>query len=213
MDVGLAGAEVAALDGVVEEAVHRVAVVAVVLGGVDAALGGDGVGAARGVGEAELDHVVALFGEGRAGRSARQAGTDDDDGVLAAVGGVDELGFEAAAVPAVRDRAFGGLGVGDGVAGGVRGVVGALPVGVLLVGVLIVVVLIVVVLVCAHGQFTTPVMTATGTDTKPAKRTRARPLARNFSVRSRRALPAPRVCAALQKPWRTCSPRAAMAAM
>lgn len=45
--VGLAGPEVAALDRVVEEAVHGVAVVAVVLGGVDPALRGDGVGAAR----------------------------------------------------------------------------------------------------------------------------------------------------------------------
>jgi hypothetical protein len=37
--VGLAGAEVAALDGVVEEPEDAVAVVAVVLRGVDAALG------------------------------------------------------------------------------------------------------------------------------------------------------------------------------
>ena len=47
VDVGLAGAEVAALDGVVEEAVDAVAVVVIVLGGVDAALRGDGVRAAR----------------------------------------------------------------------------------------------------------------------------------------------------------------------
>ncbi len=188
MHVRFAGAEVAALDGVVEEAVHRVAVVAVVLGGVDAALRGDGVGPARGVGEAELHDVVALLGEGRAGRSARQAGADDDHDVLAAVGGVDEPGLEAAPVPAVRDGAFGGLGVGDGLAGGV-------------------------VCVAAHGQFTIPVMTATGTDTKPAKRTTARPLARVFSVRSRRARPAPRVWAALQKPCRTCRPTAAIATM
>ena len=40
MDVGLAGAEVAALDRVVEETVDAVAVVLVVLGGVDAALRG-----------------------------------------------------------------------------------------------------------------------------------------------------------------------------
>jgi hypothetical protein len=46
VDVGLAGAVVAALDGVVEEPVNAIAVVLVVLGGVDAALGGDGVGAA-----------------------------------------------------------------------------------------------------------------------------------------------------------------------
>ena len=41
VDVGLAAAVVAALDGVVEQPVDAVAVVLVVLGGVDAALGGD----------------------------------------------------------------------------------------------------------------------------------------------------------------------------
>ncbi len=58
-DVGLAGTEVAALDGVVEQPVDRVAVVAVVLRRVDAALRRDGVGTARGVLVAELDDVVA----------------------------------------------------------------------------------------------------------------------------------------------------------
>src|SRR5690606_41788945 len=43
VDVRLAGAEVAALDRVVEEAEDAVAVVLVVLGRVDAALGRDGV--------------------------------------------------------------------------------------------------------------------------------------------------------------------------
>ncbi len=122
--IGLAGAEVAALDGVVEQAVHGVAVVAVVLRGVDAALRGDRVGAARGVLVAELDHVVALFGEGGARRAAGQAGADDDDGVLAPVGRVDQLGLEAAGVPAVGDRAPGRLGVGDRLPGRVRGVGG-----------------------------------------------------------------------------------------
>ena len=41
VDVGLAGAEVATLDGVVEEAVNRVTVVLVILGGVDTTLCGD----------------------------------------------------------------------------------------------------------------------------------------------------------------------------
>ena len=53
VDVGLARAEVAALDGVVEEPLDAVAVVLVVLGGVDAALRGDRVRAARAVLEAE----------------------------------------------------------------------------------------------------------------------------------------------------------------
>ena len=53
VDVGLPGAVVAALDRVVEEAVDGVAVLLVVLRGVDAALRRDGVRAARAVLEAE----------------------------------------------------------------------------------------------------------------------------------------------------------------
>jgi hypothetical protein len=47
VDVSLSRAEVAALDGVVEEPVDAVAVVAVVLRGVDSALRRDAVRAAR----------------------------------------------------------------------------------------------------------------------------------------------------------------------
>ena len=47
MHIAFASAEVAALDGVVEQAVHAVAIAAVVLGGVDAALGRNRVGATR----------------------------------------------------------------------------------------------------------------------------------------------------------------------
>lgn len=122
VDIGLAGPEVAALDGVVEQPVDGVAVVAVVLRRVDAALGGDGVRATGRVLVAELDDVIALFGERRAGGAAREAGADDDHRVLAAVGGVDELGLEAAGVPALVDRALWGLGVDDRLTGRVRGV-------------------------------------------------------------------------------------------
>ena len=47
VDVGFARAEVAALDRVVEQAVDAVAVVLIILGGVDAALRGDAVRAPR----------------------------------------------------------------------------------------------------------------------------------------------------------------------
>ena len=70
VDVGFAGAEVAALDGVVEEAEHAVAVVVIILGGVDAALRGDGVGAARAVLKAEALDVVAEFAEAGGGGAA-----------------------------------------------------------------------------------------------------------------------------------------------
>lgn len=124
VDVGLTGPEVSALDGVVEQPVDGVAVVAVVLRRVDAALGGDRVGAAGRVLVAELDDVVALFGERGARRAARETGAHDDHRVLAAVGGVDELGLEAAGVPAFVDRAGRGLGVDDRLTGRVVRVFG-----------------------------------------------------------------------------------------
>ena len=67
VDVGLAGAEVAALDRVVEQPVRRVAVVAVVLGGVDAALRRDRVGPARTVLITEALHLVAGLAQCRRG--------------------------------------------------------------------------------------------------------------------------------------------------
>ena len=104
IDVGFAGAIVAALDGVVEEPIDAVAVVAVVLGGVDAALRRDAVGAARAVVDEERLDVVAELAKRRRRRGAGQAGADDDDLILAAVGRVDELVFELAAIPLVGDR-------------------------------------------------------------------------------------------------------------
>ena len=78
VDVGLAAAEVAALDGVVKQAVDAVAVVLVVLRGVDAALGGDRVRPAGGVVEAERRDLVAQLGKGGARARPGQAGADHD---------------------------------------------------------------------------------------------------------------------------------------
>src|ERR1700722_7343874 len=59
INIGLARAEVAALDGVVEKTIDAVAVVLVVLGRVDSTLGGDTGGAARTVLIAEGLYLVA----------------------------------------------------------------------------------------------------------------------------------------------------------
>ena len=77
-DVRLARAVVAALDRVVEQPLDAVAVVLVVLGGVDAPLRGDAVRAARAVVDAEALDVVAELAERRRGRRAGEAGADDD---------------------------------------------------------------------------------------------------------------------------------------
>ena len=105
--VALAGAEVAALDRVVKQAVDAVAVVAIVLGGVDPALGGDRVGPARAVVIREAVHLVALLaqrgGRGRAG----QPRANDQDRVLPPVGGAHQLHVEAALVPLLFNRSRG----------------------------------------------------------------------------------------------------------
>src|ERR1035441_10406612 len=105
IDVGFAGTEVAALDGIVEEAEDALAVVGVVLCRVDAALGCDGVRAARRILEAEALHLVAEFAKRGCRRTAGQTGTDDDKRMLALVGGVDELHIEAGFGPRFFNRA------------------------------------------------------------------------------------------------------------
>ncbi len=90
IDVGLAGTEIAALDGVVKQAVDAVAVVLVIFCGVDSALRCDGVSTARGILEAEAGDLVAEFGEGGGRRGAGQARADDDNVVFAFVSRGDE---------------------------------------------------------------------------------------------------------------------------
>src|ERR1700685_4106168 len=63
IDVRFAGAEVAAFHGVIEEAVHAVAIILVILRGVDATLRRDGVRAPGRILEAETLYVVAEFAE------------------------------------------------------------------------------------------------------------------------------------------------------
>ena len=91
MHVRFAGAEVAAFDRVVEKAVHAVAVILVILCGIDPALGGDGVGAARAVLKAEAFNLVSQFGKSSCGRGASETAADDQHGVLALVLRVDQL--------------------------------------------------------------------------------------------------------------------------
>ena len=146
--VGLPRAEVAALDRVVEQPEDAVAVVAVVLRGVDAALGGDRVGAARAVLEAERADLVAQLAQRRRRGAAGEAGAHHDDLHLALVGRVHQLHAEAAALPAGVDRTAGGRGVGDRLTHRVVDIV-------------------------RHRTPTNPNWTAKGTARKPAVRTTA----------------------------------------
>ncbi len=109
--VAFTGAEVAALHGVVEEAVDAVAVVGVVLRRVDATLGRDAVGAPRGVVEREQLHPVAELAEGRRRGCPREPTPDDDDLEASLVRRVHQLHVELVLRPLLGDRPRGDPGV------------------------------------------------------------------------------------------------------
>ena len=103
-DVGLPPPVVPALDGVLDEARQGVAVDLAGPGGVDPALRGHRVGAARGVVQAEALHPVAQAPQGRGRAGAGQSGAHHDDGQLAAVGGIDQAVLVAPALPGLLGR-------------------------------------------------------------------------------------------------------------
>ena len=113
IDVGFAGAEVAAFDGVVEQSAHGIAVILIVFGGVDAPLGGDRVGAAGAVLVAEALHLIAHLREGGGGGAPGQAGADDDDGEFPLVGRIDELGVHLVLGPFLFKRTGRNFAVGS----------------------------------------------------------------------------------------------------
>ena len=109
INVRFARAEIAALDRVVEEAVNAVAVVRVIFRGVDSALGGDAVRAARTVLVTERFDVVALLAQRGGGRAAGETGADDDDLETAAIVRRDQPGIILVPAPLFRQRPGGTL--------------------------------------------------------------------------------------------------------
>ncbi len=111
IDVRLARPEVAALHRVVEQPIDAVAVVLVVLGGVDAALRGDRMRPPGRILVTEALHLVAELGERRGRRGSGQSRADDDDGETALVGRIHQLHVEPGALPLGLDRAGGNSGI------------------------------------------------------------------------------------------------------
>ena len=111
MDVCFPRSEVAALDGVVEQTVHGVAVVLVIFGRVDTSLRGNRVGAPWGILVAKGLHLVAEFSEGCGCGCAGETSANDDNLKLAAIGRVDELGFELVILPLLFERPRGYPGI------------------------------------------------------------------------------------------------------
>jgi protease PrsW len=171
-------------DRVLEQARNTVAVVEIILGGVDPSLGRDGVRAARGVVIGKAMDVVALLAERGGGRRPRQPGADDDDRVLAAVGRIHQLHLEAAGVPLLLDR---------------PGRDPRVQHKCLLQQCLL--------------QRSQPASTATGTEQNPTSTTMPMTRDRIFRVAAFRVVLQPRVCSRLQMPWLRWRQRAPIATM
>ena len=104
IDIAFTRAEVSAFDGIVEKPIDTVAVVLIILGGVDPTLRGDAVCAAWGILKAEALYFVAQLAHRRRRRCTRQARAHHDDGVFPLVGWIHQLHFEAVPVPLLRQR-------------------------------------------------------------------------------------------------------------
>ena len=105
VDVGFTGAEVAAFDGVVEQAPRAIAVVLVVFGGIDTALCGDTVGASWAIVEGKAVDIVALLSQGGGSGSAGESGSDDNDFEFASIDRSNETHFFFGFGPTLIERA------------------------------------------------------------------------------------------------------------
>ena len=102
--VRLTGTEVSPLDGVVEKTVDGVAVIRVVLRGIDTTLSGDRVGTARAVLITESLYVVTQFAKSSSGSTTGKAGSNNNYVIFAFISGVYQLQIEAVFVPGFFNR-------------------------------------------------------------------------------------------------------------
>src|SRR5215831_3909197 len=78
IDIGFSGSKITALNRVVEKPVDAVAVILIVLGGIDSSLSSNTMSAARTVMKAKALDLVAQLGQRSCSRGSRQTGTDND---------------------------------------------------------------------------------------------------------------------------------------
>src|SRR5262249_61770100 len=86
--------------------VNAIAIVGIVLGGIDATLGGDRVRPPRAILIAEALHLITQFRQGRGSGPARQTRSDHDDIEFAFVGRVDQFQVILVVRPSVSKWPF-----------------------------------------------------------------------------------------------------------
>src|SRR5205823_2907304 len=110
VNVGFARAKVPAFHRVVKQPVYTVAVVVIVLCGVDASLRSDGMRATRRILEAKTMDVVTEFSQASRRGAASKSSSNNDDVVFALVGRVDQLQAELMRFPGPFDGPAGRVG-------------------------------------------------------------------------------------------------------
>ena len=93
INVRFARTKIAALDRVVEQAINAVAIVLIILGGVDSALSGDGVRAARRILITKTFHAIAELAQRRRRRTTGEAAADNNDFKFASIVWTNEAGM------------------------------------------------------------------------------------------------------------------------
>ena len=104
-------AKIAALDRVVKETENAVAVVLIILGGINSTLSRDAMSAAWAVLVTETFHLVTELAQRGCRRSASQTASDDDDLKFPAIVRTDQAGVILVSRPFICQRARRNLGV------------------------------------------------------------------------------------------------------
>ena len=102
-DVGLTRTKITAFLGIVKKSKDRIAVILVILGRVDASLGGNAVGAPGTVLKTETLDLVTHGGQGRGGGGSGQARADHDDRVAGSIAGADQADVIEVGCPLLLD--------------------------------------------------------------------------------------------------------------
>ena len=109
--VGLTGTEVATLHGIIEQAVHGVTVILIVMSSIHATLCSNGVSTTGAILVAEALYIVAELCKSSSGGATGKAGTHDENGILTAVIGVNELSLALVFGPLLCDGAIRNAGI------------------------------------------------------------------------------------------------------
>ena len=104
INIGFTGAVIPTLHRIVEKPVYGITIILVILGRINASLGGNGMGPSGTVLITEAFYVIAQFSHGGGSRGACQATAHHNHLILPFIGRVNQLQVEAVLIPFLSHR-------------------------------------------------------------------------------------------------------------